>query len=113
MIKCIALLKRKPGLTHEQFARRWVDEHTRLSSQLPNCRGYRINVAIPHQPAGDGVETVYDGTAELWWDSIEAMEAAFASEIGKIAGADADEFCEVRIHIYTEEHYVIPGPAER
>jgi len=26
------------------------------------------------------------------------------------AGADADEFADVRIHIYTEEHFVIPGP---
>jgi uncharacterized protein (TIGR02118 family) len=110
MIKCVALLKRKPGLTREEFAHRWVYEHTKLSSQLPDCRGYRINVAIQHQPEGDGIEPLYDGTAELWWDSVEAMEASFASDIGKVAGADADQFCEVRIHIYTEEHFVVSGP---
>jgi hypothetical protein len=38
------------------------------------------------------------------------MDASFASEIGVIAGADADEFAEVRIHVYTEEHFVVPGP---
>ena len=113
MVKCIALLKRKPGLSHQEFAQRWVNEHTKLSGQLPDCRGYYINVAIPHQPAGDDVEPLYDGTAELWWDSVEAMEASFASDIGKIAGADADEFCDVRIHIYTDEFCVIPGPRER
>ena len=57
-----------------------------------------------------GVEPLYDGTAELWWDSFEAMDSAFESEIGQLAGADADEFCELRIHIYTEEHIVVPGP---
>jgi len=67
----------------------------------------------PHQPDGDGVEPIYDGTAELWWDSVEEMEKSFESEIGKIAGADADEFCDIRIHIYTEEHIVIPGPREK
>jgi uncharacterized protein (TIGR02118 family) len=118
MIKCIALLKRKPGITHKQFADRWLNEHTKLSSQLPGCLGYYINVADAYQPAGagvgpDAVEPIYDGTAELWWESVEAMEASFATEIGKIAGADADDFCEVRIHIYTTEYCVIPAPAGR
>jgi uncharacterized protein (TIGR02118 family) len=113
MVKCIALLKRKPGITREEFARRWLNDHIKLSSKLPNCRGYLINVAIPHQPDGDNLEPIYDGTAELWWDSVEDMEKSFDTEIGKIAGADADEFCEIRIHIYTEEHIVIPGPREK
>jgi hypothetical protein len=38
------------------------------------------------------------------------MEAAFDSVEGKVAGEDADKFAEVRIHIYTEEYSVVPGP---
>jgi uncharacterized protein (TIGR02118 family) len=107
MVKLIALLKRKPGFTKEEFARRWVHEHTKISAQLPGLRGYRINIAADRQPEDTGDEPIYDGTAELWWDSIEAMEASFASDIGKSAGADADEFTTVRIHIYTEEHLIV------
>ena len=110
MIKVIALLKRKPGLSRDEFARRWLDEHVKLSSQLPGLRGYRINIATDYQPEGTGAEPLYDGTAELWWDSFEAMDASFASEIGVAAGADADSFCDVRIHIYTEEHDIVLGP---
>jgi len=110
MIKVIALLKRKPGLTREEFAERWIHEHTKFSSKLPGLRGYRINIATAYQPEGTGQEPIYDGTAELWWDSFEAMDASFGSEIGKTAGADADEFCSVRIHVYAEEHFVIQGP---
>ena len=110
MIKLIALLKRKPGLTREEFADRWLNDHIKLSSKMPGLRGYRVNIAVDHQPNGDGVEPIYDGTAELWWDSIEAMEAAFDSQEGKIAGEDADQFAELRIHIYTEEHFIVPGP---
>ena len=110
MIKLIALLKRKPGLTRQEFADRWLNDHIKLSSKMPGLRGYRVNIAIDHQPDGDGVEPIYDGTAELWWDSVEAMEAAFDSPEGKIAGKDADQFAELRIHIYTEEHFVVPGP---
>lgn len=110
MIKLIALLKRKPGLTREEFADRWLNDHIKLSSKMPGLRGYRVNIAIDHQPDGDGVEPIYDGTAELWWDSVEAMEAAFDSQEGKVAGEDADQFAELRIHIYTEENFIVPGP---
>lgn len=113
MVKLIALLKRKPGISQEEFARRWLTEHTKLSTKIPGVRGYRINIATDRQPADTGNEPIYDGTAELWWDSIEAMEAAFATEQGKAAGADADQFADVRIHIYTEEHEIMPGPKKQ
>ncbi len=112
LVKLIALLKRKPGISKEEFARRWVHEHTKLSTQIPGVRGYRINIATERQPAGTGAEPIYDGTAEMWWDSTDAMEAAFATDIGKAAGADADEFAEVRIHIYTDEYDIVPGPGK-
>ena len=110
MVKLIALLKRKAGTSREEFAQRWMKEHIKLSTKMPGLRGYRINIAIDYQPEGDGVEPIYDGTAELWWDTVEAMEAAFASDEGVVAGVDADQFADVRIHIYTEEYMVMPGP---
>lgn len=105
MIKLIALLKRKPDISREDFNQRWLNEHTKLSSRLPGLLEYRINIASLKQP--DDTEPFYDGTAELWWENIEAMEASFATDIGKAAGADADEFCEIRQHIYTEENFVV------
>lgn len=110
MIKLIAFLKSKPGMTREAFTQRWL-EHTRLSGQMPGLRGYYINVAGAAQP--DGGDAIYDGTAELWWDSLDDMERAFASEIGIAAGKDADEFCDVRIHLYTDEYEIVPGPHNR
>lgn len=106
MVKLIAFLKRKPGMTMAEFEHRWVVEHTKISAQMPGLLGYRINIATERQPGGSA--PLYDGTAELWWESIDAMEAAFASEIGRAAGADADLFADVRIHLYTEEHIVVP-----
>ncbi|MCC6615426.1 MAG: EthD family reductase [Anaerolineae bacterium] len=107
MIKLIAFLTRKPGLTMEEFKERWVVEHTRISGKLPGLKGYRINIAIATQPEG---APDYDGTAELWWDSLEDMEASFATQIGQEAGADGDLFSSVRIHLYTEEFITMPGP---
>ena len=110
MVKLVALLKRKPGITRDEFAKRWVNSHAPLAAKMPGLRGYRINIATARQPDETGPEPPYDGTAELWWDSIDAMEAAFATEIGQRAGADADEFSSVRIHVYTDEHVIVPGP---
>lgn len=108
MVKLIALLKRMPGFTREEFARRWLDEHILLSSKMPGLRGYYVNICTSYQPEGTGEEPLYDGTAELWWDSVEDMEKGFASEEGRIAGEDADTFATVRLHLYTDEHAIIP-----
>lgn len=109
MVKLIALLKRKPGISQEEFKKRWVEEHIKISGKLPGLKGYRINLSLDQQPDESLVEgePIYDGTAELWWDSIEEMERSFDSEIGKKAGEDADQFAGIRIHIYTEEHTIL------
>ncbi len=113
MVKLIALLKRKPGISREEFKRRWLQDHTKISTQIPGILGYRINIATERQPGGVGVEPPYDGTAEMWWNSVEEMEAAFNTAIGVAAGKDADDFCEIRLHIYTEEFIFVAGPHER
>ena len=109
MVKMIALLKRKPGMSREDFNERWLVEHTKLSSQLPGCREYRINLCLPQQPEGTGDEPIYDGTAKLWWDNMAQMEQCFASDTAQIAGADVDLFCELRVHFYTQEYLVVSG----
>ena len=101
-VKVVALLKAAPGQDRASFTQRWVEEHAPLVLRMERLRGYRINVAIEHQEL-EG-ELPYDGTAELWWDSVEDMEADFASDVGVLAGEDADSFTVMRQHIYTEEH---------
>jgi uncharacterized protein (TIGR02118 family) len=101
-VKVVALLKAVPGMSPEEFRKRWVEEHAPLTLRMERLRGYRINVAIEQQEIEGDLP--YDGTAELWWDSLEDMRADFDSEAGRRAGEDADTFTVVRQHIYTEEH---------
>jgi uncharacterized protein (TIGR02118 family) len=105
-IKLIALLKAKPGMSQAEFERRWVEQHAPLNLDFKNLRGYRVNIALEDFQDAEG-ELPYDGTAELWWDSLEAMQEDFASAEGKIAGADADAFTVLRLHIYTREHIIL------
>src|SRR4030043_1222934 len=102
-VKLIALLKAKPGLSREQFEKRWVEGHAPLTLKFKKLRGYRINIAIEEYQEIEG-ELPYDGTAELWWDSLEDMKEDFDSPEAHRAGADADLFTVVRTHLYTREH---------
>ena len=102
-VKLIALLKAEPGMARDEFGRRWVEGHAPLTLRFKNLKGYRINVAIEEYQELEG-ELPYDGTAELWWDSLEEMQDDFASQEADTAVGDADTFTSVRTHIYTEEH---------
>ncbi len=89
MIKVIAFVKKRPDLTREEFIRRWVEEHVRLSGVL-GMSPYRINVA--REPQDDGSTPPYDGTAEMYWPDLESFRAALASPQGALAGADTERF---------------------
>jgi uncharacterized protein (TIGR02118 family) len=104
-VKLIALLKAKPGMSRAEFERYWVEHHAPLNLRLKNLKGYRVNIAIDEYQDIKG-ELPYDGTAELWWDSLQEMHEDFASPEAKAAGDDGDSFTVLRTHIYTREHVI-------
>jgi uncharacterized protein (TIGR02118 family) len=110
MIKMIAFVKKKPELTREEFIRLWTEEHTRLSKSL-GMKGYRINIALEPQPGATADaapnQAPYDGTAEIWWESLEQMQAALASPENVIAAKDTERFCDVLQFMFTEEFVII------
>lgn len=103
----IALLRVTPGMTRDQFIKRWVDDHAPFTLKFPNLKGYLINIPIEEFQQIQG-PLPYDGTAELFWDSLEDAKADFASAAAADAGADADEFSFVREHIFVEEFVAKP-----
>jgi uncharacterized protein (TIGR02118 family) len=103
-IKLISLLKAKPGVSKEEFKKHWLEDHSPLTLKFKNLKGYRINIAIEEYQEIEG-DLPYDGTAELWWDSIEEMKEDFASSAADVALEDADSFMQ-KIQIYTEEYII-------
>ena len=102
-VKLIALLKAKPGMSRKDFEERWVKGHAPLTLKFKKLKKYRVNIAIDEYQEIER-ELPYDGTAELWWDSLEDMKEDFASSEAERAVADADTFTILRTHIYTREH---------
>jgi uncharacterized protein (TIGR02118 family) len=106
-VKLIALVTRKPGLDPAEFASYWREVHAPLAAAIPGMRGYRINVA---GDPGEMAPAPYDGSAEIWFDSREAMAAGLGSPQGRIAGDDTAHFAASVTFLVTEETVVIEGP---
>ncbi|WP_430296675.1 EthD family reductase [Sinomonas sp. B1-1] len=89
MVKVIAVLNAKPGITREEFLHKWNVEHPVLVRKLPGIRRYRQNPAIEHRK-----EWPFNGMAELWFDSVADVRAAYAGEEAERLFAHEEEFLE-------------------
>ncbi|MEO3789506.1 EthD family reductase [Nonomuraea sp. B10E15] len=97
MLKVMSLLKRAEGLSRDDYATWALEEHVEFARKLPGLRKYTVNVVN-----GDGA--AYDSVHELYFDDEDARAAAFGSEHGKAAAADASAHTSSRIHLLTTEH---------
>jgi uncharacterized protein (TIGR02118 family) len=102
MVKLISLMKRKEGMSREEFACWAVEEHAPIGERMPGIRQYRINILRADQP-----ETEFDGVFELWFDSVETLQAALDSNVGTEARDDAMAHASKRIHLRAEEHVIV------
>jgi uncharacterized protein (TIGR02118 family) len=80
MLKLIACLKRKSGITREEFSRHWREIHGPLVTSVPefmrHVRKY-VQCHIAKDSAPLGASSEFDGVAELWFDNAAAIKTAF------------------------------------
>ena len=86
--KRLGILRKKEGITHEQFVNHWMQKHAALCVKLPKLRRYSVNLVDRARFPKFG----YDGFSELWFDSEEDLVAALASPEGKTLLADLPNF---------------------
>jgi uncharacterized protein (TIGR02118 family) len=76
MIRRVSFIRRKAGLTQEEFFAHWTGRHADIVRQLPGLRGLRfsrVERCVPDDAAWDGV-------GETWFDSLDEADRAFATE---------------------------------
>jgi uncharacterized protein (TIGR02118 family) len=97
VIKLVFSLRRRPEMSREEFQAYWRDQHAPLVSRLAptlRIRRYvqthaRSSELAAAQSAARGSEPdVYDGQAELWWDTMEDVIAAAATPAGQQAAIE-------------------------
>lgn len=99
MFKAIILLKRGETMSHEDFKTWWLVDHSKKAATLPGVRKIIFNLA------DDG--SAYDGISELWFDSREAFEAAYETEVGKAVAADSIAHLSQRQRIFVTENDIV------
>ena len=94
MFKFTMCLHRKPGMSPEQFHDYWLNQHGPLVRSLAgvlNIRRY-VQVHALDLPINEGFRKSrggperFDGTAEVWYDTLEEFEAPFRTDAGREAG---------------------------
>lgn len=95
MIKLTFCLHRLPSLSRDEFQRYWREQHAPLVAHHAATLRIRRYVQTHSLPDGDPVNAGlrasrggpedYDGVAELWWDSLDDLAAATASDEGRAA----------------------------
>jgi len=101
MFKAVILLKRRDDMTSAEFENWWLKEHAPKAAELPKVRKIVFNLAA------DG--GAFDGVSELWFDSQEDFDAAYATDIGKGVAADSMAHLADRQRLFVTEHTVVNG----
>ncbi len=96
MFKAIILLTRKEGMSKEAFRHWMLVQHSPLAKQLPGVRRLTFNV-VENEDAG------VDGVSELWFDTREAFDTAYATEIGKTVAGDSMANVRARVRLFVDE----------
>jgi uncharacterized protein (TIGR02118 family) len=123
MIKMTYCLRRQPHLTREQFQDYWLNSHGKLvqqHAQALNVRRYvQVHTAdLPLNGAmrkSRGSPEAFDGVAELWFDSVEALLAPNGTPEGKAAARalreDEERFIDqANSPVWlSEEHTLVQG----
>ncbi len=79
MLKQVLLLKRRPGMSREEFIDYYENHHSKLVEPfMTQARRYVRRYATPQKNpiTGAVVELDFDVITEIWWDSREDLKAA-------------------------------------
>lgn len=98
MFKIVAVIKKKPELSREEFLHHWNVEHPLYVRKLPGIRRYLQNPAIEHKK-----QWPYDGVAELYFDSVKDIAVAYAGVEAEELFEHEDKFLEVMEWFIAEE----------
>ena len=71
MVKLVYCIRRKQGLSRDEFCRYWAEVHGPIGARIPGLRRLVQSYAIPM--SGDGRPGDFDGMAELWFDDVSAL----------------------------------------
>lgn len=91
-VKCVFPFRRKPGMTVDEFRRRWWHGHGPIAARTEHALFYLQCHPLDEVYTG-GAEPRFDGVTELHFPSLALARAAMASDQMRVEqGSDAPHF---------------------
>ena len=90
MVRVHIWLRRKHGLSPEEFRDYWLTKHARIAGDgYEHLKGYEVNL-VTRVP--EGQEAPYDGVAVLTWEDRDGFKADMGSQVAKTSTEDLANF---------------------
>ena len=111
MIKLICFVKRKPGMSEEDFHKHWREVHGPLVASTKSGQhairyeqNHRATEAQEHLGA-----SAYDGVTIQWYESVADFEASIREDDYAEIAADIEKFMDVNdiVYLLTEDAEVV------
>lgn len=110
MVKLICFLKRKPGMSPEEFHAYWRTRHGPLVAST-KCGSYVLRYEQNHRPLADYQrgDDGFDGVTEQWFRSADDFYASIREPDYAQIEADMEAFLDTDqlLYLITEEPEVI------
>jgi len=108
MIKLVYCITRRPDMSLEEFSQYWRDVHGPIGRRIPGLRRLVQSHALSRPD--DLPAPSFDGMAELWFDDLAALQAAWRSPEWKASTDDESNFIDhSRTALFVTVEHEIPG----
>jgi uncharacterized protein (TIGR02118 family) len=101
MVKVHIWLRKKEGMSDQEFREYWLNRHAPISRDgYERLVGYSVAL-VTRVP--EGQEKPYDGVAELSWEDREGFSADMKSDAARRATEDLNSFTSAFGLLFIEE----------
>lgn len=104
MVRVHIWLRRKEGMSPEEFRTYWLERHAPIARDgYEHLRSYTV-AAVTRVPEGQSAP--YDGIATLTWDDRDGFRADMGSDAGRLGNEDLANFTREFGLLFVEEEIV-------
>lgn len=108
MIKAITFVKRRPGISVEDFQAYWREKHPPFVLALPGVRRYvQSHALLSGYRKG---ELPWDGIAEVWMDDVDGFRRLVGTKAYEAVQADEQQFIGTSAMLLVDDVVIKDGP---
>jgi len=119
MVKLVYCVRKRDDVSDDEFHRYWLEQHgpfvCSFAEAIAAVRYVQSHTILPEAnarlQAGRGLAAPYEGTTEVWWNSLEDLAAALQTTAGIEADQGPCHECWSRVRLSRLRATRLPGNA--